>query len=80
MSPTPLTESKWGHLIGILWGELKDDLAAQYPKLLGTQELRSMALKWWNQVWQEKITAVIGSIPRRIEAFIRDNGGNNFNF
>ena len=48
MAPTPLTESKWGHLIEILWDGLKDDLAAQYPKPQGTQELRSMALEEWN--------------------------------
>ena len=39
-----------------------------------------MALEEWNQVWQEKIAAVIGSMPWRIEACIRGNGGNNFNF
>ena len=63
---SPLTESKWGHLIEILWDELTDDLAAKHPKLQGTQELRSMALEEWNQVRQEKIAAVIGSMPRRM--------------
>ena len=51
---SPLTESKWGHLIEILWDELTDDLAAKNPKFQGAQELRSMALEEWNQVRQEK--------------------------
>ena len=81
MAPTPLTKkSKWGHLIEILWNVLKDDLAARYTKLQDSQELRSMALEEWNQVRLEKIVVVTGSMPRRIEACIRDNGGSNFNF
>ena len=63
MALSPLTESKWRPQIGILWGELTDELAAKHPKLQGTQELGSMVLEEWNQVRQEKIAAVIGSIP-----------------
>ena len=79
MALSPLTGSKWGHPIKILWDELKDNIAAKYPKLQGTQRLRSKALEEWDQIPQEKITVVIDSMPRRIEACNRDNGGNNFN-
>ena len=68
------------NLIKILPDKSKDKLTAKYPKLQGTKELTSQVLEEWDQIPQEKSNSIIESMPWKIEAYIHDNEGNNFNF
>lgn len=66
--------------IEIVWDHMKDSIAARRPKITKIKALRSVLMEEWESVPQEKIDALIESMPARIAACIKDHGGNNFNF
>lgn len=59
---------------------MKDSIAARRPKITKIKALKSVLMEEWESVPQEKIDALIESMPARIAACIKDHGGNNFNF
>lgn len=65
--------------IEIVWNQIKDNIDAHRPKATKVKDFRSLLLQEWESFSQEKIDILINSMPTRIEACIKDKGGNNFN-
>lgn len=68
------------HAIEIVWEYMKDRVATCRPRITEVNDFKSILIEEWESVLQEKINALIDSIPAHIKVCIKDHGGNNFNY
>jgi hypothetical protein len=59
---------------------MKDSISNSRPKITKITSLRTVLLEEWEAIPQRKINELIGTMPSRIVACIKDKGGNNYNF
>lgn len=66
--------------IETIWNEMKDSIKRRLGWNFTARGIRTVVEDEWRRYPVERINAHIMSMPRRIEACIACNGGNNFNY
>lgn len=66
--------------IELLWNIIKDRIRNQLGRNLNAENVRQVIKDTWRSITVAEINNLIDSMSARIEACIRDGGGNNFHF